>query len=167
MHQASSGFNSWNSPSSSFSSLPSSSPQSSPRHSSAIPIHVPPFLSHSPRYLEEDEEQFDIEIPASDSEEQMSPKSPHGSSIYGQRISPVGSLSGSLTSLNLHDIVKSQSPPLPNQPMSPTQQELITRNGGEHPYGEHPSRTLFVRNIHSSVDDDELRSLFSVCSNLL
>jgi hypothetical protein len=36
------------------------------------------------------------------------------------------------------------------------------RGGGEHPYGEHPSRTLFVRNIHSSVDDEELRSLFSV-----
>lgn len=34
--------------------------------------------------------------------------------------------------------------------------------GGEHPYGEHPSRTLFVRNIHSSVDDEELRILFSV-----
>jgi hypothetical protein len=38
------------------------------------------------------------------------------------------------------------------------------RGGGEHPYGEHPSRTLFVRNIHSSVDDEELRSLFSVRS---
>lgn len=37
------------------------------------------------------------------------------------------------------------------------------RGGGEHPYGEHPSRTLFVRNIHSSVDDEELRSLFSNC----
>jgi hypothetical protein len=24
---------------------------------------------------------------------------------------------------------------------------------GEHPYGEHPSRTLFVRNINSSVED--------------
>ncbi|CAN4104426.1 unnamed protein product [Withania somnifera] len=31
---------------------------------------------------------------------------------------------------------------------------------GEHPYGEHPSRTLFVRNINSNVDDSELRSLF-------
>jgi hypothetical protein len=38
------------------------------------------------------------------------------------------------------------------------------RGGGEHPYGEHPSRTLFVRNIHSSVDDEELRTLFSVRS---
>ncbi|XP_039125493.1 LOW QUALITY PROTEIN: protein MEI2-like 2 [Dioscorea cayenensis subsp. rotundata] len=31
---------------------------------------------------------------------------------------------------------------------------------GEHPYGEHPSRTLFVRNLTSSVEDSELRSLF-------
>lgn len=33
---------------------------------------------------------------------------------------------------------------------------------GEHPYGEHPSRTLFVRNINSNVEDSELRSLFVV-----
>lgn len=32
----------------------------------------------------------------------------------------------------------------------------------EHPYGEHPSRTLFVRNINSNVDDSELRALFEV-----
>eukprot|EP00250_Pteridium_aquilinum_P018523 c24119_g1_i1 orf=729-3338(+) len=31
---------------------------------------------------------------------------------------------------------------------------------GEHPFGEHPSRTLFVRNINSSVEDAELRVLF-------
>ncbi|KAJ6802975.1 protein MEI2-like 4 isoform X2 [Iris pallida] len=31
---------------------------------------------------------------------------------------------------------------------------------GEHPYGEHPSRTLFVRNINSNVEDAELRVLF-------
>lgn len=33
---------------------------------------------------------------------------------------------------------------------------------GEHPYGEHPSRTLFVRNINSNVEDTELRQLFEV-----
>lgn len=33
---------------------------------------------------------------------------------------------------------------------------------GEHPYGEHPSRTLFVRNINSNVEDSELQSLFEV-----
>jgi hypothetical protein len=33
---------------------------------------------------------------------------------------------------------------------------------GEHPYGEHPSRTLFVRNINSNVDDSELRAMFEV-----
>ncbi|XWS19779.1 hypothetical protein CRYUN_Cryun31cG0046000 [Craigia yunnanensis] len=32
--------------------------------------------------------------------------------------------------------------------------------GGEHPYGEHPSRTLFVRSINSNVEDSELRALF-------
>lgn len=32
----------------------------------------------------------------------------------------------------------------------------------EHPYGEHPSRTLFVRNINSTVGDSELRTLFEV-----
>ncbi|KAJ9563939.1 hypothetical protein OSB04_009099 [Centaurea solstitialis] len=32
--------------------------------------------------------------------------------------------------------------------------------GGEHPHGEHPSRTLFVRNINSNVEDSELRILF-------
>ncbi|KAJ6842225.1 protein MEI2-like 4 isoform X2 [Iris pallida] len=31
---------------------------------------------------------------------------------------------------------------------------------GEHPFGEHPSRTLFVRNINSNVEDAELRTLF-------
>ncbi|KAF5746374.1 protein MEI2-like 4 isoform X10 [Tripterygium wilfordii] len=31
---------------------------------------------------------------------------------------------------------------------------------GEHPYGELPSRTLFVRNINSNVEDSELRALF-------
>ena len=31
---------------------------------------------------------------------------------------------------------------------------------GEHPYGEFPSPTLFVRNINSNVEDDELRALF-------
>lgn len=33
---------------------------------------------------------------------------------------------------------------------------------GEHPYGEHPSRTLFVRNININVEDSELRALFEV-----
>eukprot|EP00951_Prasinocladus_malaysianus_P045570 scaffold609299_cov43-Prasinocladus_malaysianus.AAC.1 len=30
----------------------------------------------------------------------------------------------------------------------------------EHPFGEHPSRTLFVRNINWSVEEAELRALF-------
>lgn len=35
-----------------------------------------------------------------------------------------------------------------------------TTVAGEHPYGEHPSRTLFVRNINSNVEDSELKTLF-------
>lgn len=38
---------------------------------------------------------------------------------------------------------------------------------GEHPHGEHPSRTLFVRNINSSVEDSELRTLFEVSYYIL
>ncbi|XP_031389663.1 protein MEI2-like 5 isoform X1 [Punica granatum] len=38
---------------------------------------------------------------------------------------------------------------------------------GEHPYGEHPSRTLFVRNINSNVEDSELRSLFEIARRLI
>jgi hypothetical protein len=33
---------------------------------------------------------------------------------------------------------------------------------GGHPYGEQPSRTLFVRNINSNVEDSELKALFEV-----
>ncbi|CAH9104287.1 unnamed protein product [Cuscuta epithymum] len=36
----------------------------------------------------------------------------------------------------------------------------LSNGSGEHPYGEHPSRTLFVRNINSSVEDSELKCLF-------
>ncbi|WOK97485.1 hypothetical protein Cni_G06193 [Canna indica] len=40
------------------------------------------------------------------------------------------------------------------------QQGLSGPFSSEHPYGEHPSRTLFVRNINSNVEDAELRALF-------
>ncbi|KAG6479723.1 protein MEI2-like 4 [Zingiber officinale] len=42
-------------------------------------------------------------------------------------------------------------------------EQLSGLNGlfsGEHPFGERPSRTLFVRNINSNVEDAELKSLF-------
>eukprot|EP01018_Ginkgo_biloba_P017394 Gb_34584 [translate_table: standard] len=44
----------------------------------------------------------------------------------------------------------------------PTSQQAGSNGSvaGEHPYGEHPSRTLFVRNINSNVEDSELRALF-------
>lgn len=34
--------------------------------------------------------------------------------------------------------------------------------GEQHPHGEHPSRTLFVRNINSNIEDTELQALFEV-----
>ncbi|XP_078174279.1 MEI2-like protein 5 isoform X1 [Carex rostrata] len=37
---------------------------------------------------------------------------------------------------------------------------------GEHPYGEHPSRTLFVRNINSNVEDSELRAMFEIYGDI-
>jgi RNA recognition motif-containing protein len=43
-----------------------------------------------------------------------------------------------------------------------SQPEAFAPTFGEHPLGEHPSRTLFVRNINSGVDDEELNSLFEV-----
>lgn len=38
--------------------------------------------------------------------------------------------------------------------------DSFTASFGEHPLGEHPSRTLFVRNINSNVEDEELSTLF-------
>lgn len=37
---------------------------------------------------------------------------------------------------------------------------LNNRFASQHPYGAHPSRTLFVRNITSDVEDTELKALF-------
>lgn len=37
---------------------------------------------------------------------------------------------------------------------------------GEHPLGEHPSRTLFVRNINSNVEDAEIRTLFELYGDI-
>ncbi|GAQ81819.1 Protein Mei2 [Klebsormidium nitens] len=48
------------------------------------------------------------------------------------------------------------APPLPRE----TESAVTGPMAGEHPYGEHPSRTLFVRNINSNVEDSELRALF-------
>lgn len=59
-----------------------------------------------------------------------------------------------LSNLNLSDgvpIIGINRPELPNGGPAVV---------GEHPYGEHPSRTLFVRNINSNVEDIELKSLF-------
>lgn len=59
------------------------------------------------------------------------------------------------------------APPSPSSSGSSSQTQLGDLDGvpyitsfGEHPYGEHPSRTLFVRNINSNVEDEELNMLF-------
>ncbi|XP_039028881.1 protein MEI2-like 2 isoform X2 [Hibiscus syriacus] len=67
---------------------------------------------------------------------------------------PQESLSIGLSKMNLSEGVLANGIghyPLPNG---------VGTVAGEHPYGEHPSRTLFVRNINSNVEDSELRSLF-------
>lgn len=57
-----------------------------------------------------------------------------------------------------------KSPRSPRSPKSPKSPLLGGKNGGyiEHPMGEHPSRTLFVRNISSNVEDEELKQIFEV-----
>lgn len=47
--------------------------------------------------------------------------------------------------------------------------ELGVCNGavaGEHLNGEHPSRTLLLRNINNNTEDSELKALFEVCVSL-
>lgn len=64
-------------------------------------------------------------------------------------------LSMGMSKINLSDGVGNGMPPyaVPNG---------VGAVAGEHPYGEHPSRTLFVRNINSNVEDSELKTLFEV-----
>ncbi|KAE7996292.1 hypothetical protein FH972_001025 [Carpinus fangiana] len=67
---------------------------------------------------------------------------------------PQESLSMGMSKINLSDGVVGNGIPhyaIPNG---------VGTVAGEHPYGEHPSRTLFVRNINSNVEDSELRVLF-------
>lgn len=42
----------------------------------------------------------------------------------------------------------------------------LGRAPAEHPLGEYPSRTLFVRNINIHTTDDELLTLFSQCGEV-
>lgn len=60
-----------------------------------------------------------------------------------------------------------QSPPLspcesPTNSSSSNNNSSASSSWGEHPFGEHPSRTLFVRNINSNVEETELKELFEV-----
>ncbi|PPD84076.1 hypothetical protein GOBAR_DD18994 [Gossypium barbadense] len=69
-------------------------------------------------------------------------------------VDPQESLTIGMAKVSLADAVVGNSVPhysLPNG---------VGTIAGEHPYGEHPSRTLFVRNINSNVEDSELRALF-------
>jgi len=79
-----------------------------------------------------------------------------------QRMLPAGALS-------LLGLKAAPPPPPPSAPKAPLppppppQQQpgaAGLAGAGEHPLGEHPSRTLFVRNINWSVEEVELRQLF-------
>ncbi|KAJ0110413.1 hypothetical protein Patl1_01463 [Pistacia atlantica] len=67
---------------------------------------------------------------------------------------PQESLRFEISKLNISDGVAGNG--IAHYPLS----NGVATVAGEHPYGEHPSRTLFVRNINSNVEDTELRSLF-------
>ncbi|GJN06139.1 hypothetical protein PR202_ga23835 [Eleusine coracana subsp. coracana] len=69
-------------------------------------------------------------------------------------VDPVDSITASLGNSNIGDGVGGNG----INPFGLT--STVGTVAGEHPYGEHPSRTLFVRNINSNVEDSELRSLF-------
>lgn len=69
---------------------------------------------------------------------------------------PLGSLSSGIPNLSIPDSV------LANGTSHYVIPSSLGTVSGEHPYGEHPSRTLFVRNINSNVEDSELRELFEV-----
>ncbi|XP_047327757.1 protein MEI2-like 5 isoform X2 [Impatiens glandulifera] len=68
---------------------------------------------------------------------------------------PQESLSTAISKLNFSDSLSTHS--ICHYGVS---NNVSVAAAGEHPYGEHPSRTLFVRNINSNVEDSELRSLF-------
>lgn len=67
---------------------------------------------------------------------------------------PQESLIMSMSRVNLSDGTLANG--LPHYPLP----NGVGTVAGEHPYGEHPSRTLFVRNINSNVEDSELKALF-------
>jgi hypothetical protein len=63
---------------------------------------------------------------------------------------------------NLYDSMNLLSTSDQESSITGSQEEVLLGPYGEHPLGEHPSRTLFVRNINSNVEDEELKSLFEV-----
>eukprot|EP01118_Nematostelium_gracile_P011773 TRINITY_DN4235_c0_g1_i4.p1 TRINITY_DN4235_c0_g1~~TRINITY_DN4235_c0_g1_i4.p1 ORF type:complete len:720 (+),score=121.49 TRINITY_DN4235_c0_g1_i4:327-2486(+) len=83
-------------------------------------------------------------------------------------------MASSMSNLSLHSPSMGMSPGSftlsSSMAFSPSESSLGDANGanldqfnnsyGEHPQGEHPSRTLFVRNINSNVEDEELTMLF-------
>ncbi|CAL0304889.1 unnamed protein product [Lupinus luteus] len=67
---------------------------------------------------------------------------------------PQESLSVGMSKLSFSDSTTGNGLPLNSFPNG------VGAVAGEHPLGEHPSRTLFVRNINSNVEDSELKALF-------
>mmetsp|Transcript_35597 Transcript_35597/g.100749 ORF Transcript_35597/g.100749 Transcript_35597/m.100749 type:complete len:1014 (-) Transcript_35597:492-3533(-) len=70
--------------------------------------------------------------------------------------------SGALLSSGAASMGSSNGPnlPLPAQLLGGGGASSAMQSMGEHPFGEHPSRTLFVRNINWSVEESEIRSIF-------
>ncbi|KAE9608245.1 putative RNA recognition motif domain-containing protein [Lupinus albus] len=67
---------------------------------------------------------------------------------------PHDSLSVGMSKLSFSDSTAGTGLPLYSIPNG------VGAVAGEHPLGEHPSRTLFIRNINSNVEDSELKALF-------
>ncbi|XP_019417299.1 PREDICTED: protein MEI2-like 5 isoform X2 [Lupinus angustifolius] len=67
---------------------------------------------------------------------------------------PQDSLSVGMSKLSFSDSTAGTGLPLYSFPNG------VGAVAGEHPLGEHPSRTLFIRNINSNVEDSELKALF-------
>lgn len=62
----------------------------------------------------------------------------------------------------MDDLIESKEKLAKSLPIKEMRKGSDDSNFVEHPLGEHPSRTLFVRNISCNVEDDELKQLFEV-----
>eukprot|EP01087_Luapelamoeba_hula_P013652 TRINITY_DN3903_c0_g1_i1.p1 TRINITY_DN3903_c0_g1~~TRINITY_DN3903_c0_g1_i1.p1 ORF type:complete len:1014 (-),score=195.59 TRINITY_DN3903_c0_g1_i1:223-3264(-) len=130
-----------------------------------------PLRSHSPSPFQipddDEDDQFELELPEGLRElasPRLSPSPPQLGYTNHHIITPHPIHTPTIVLPTLHvQEAEEETVYIPTQPAQSHAQretEQSFNSFGEHPSGEHPSRTLFVRNIHSSVDDEELRILF-------